>query len=95
MDRTPKQHPTNGWDVAKIAVICVTVCIVSMFGTASNWSDLSEVKTSGISVGGVAAALIGARKAGCCSSGQSGQTCHPRTKQSKVDVSQYPVSCIQ
>jgi len=56
--------PTNPWDVAKVACICLTICIVSMFGTASNWADLSEVKTSGISVGGAVAALIGARKAG-------------------------------
>lgn len=55
---------TNGWDVAKIAVICLTICIVTMFGTASDWSDLSEVKTGGISTGGVAAVLFGLYKAG-------------------------------
>ena len=62
-DTTPRP-PTNGWDVAKIAVVCVTICIVSMFGTASNWADMSEVKTSGISVVGVVGTLAGMRKVG-------------------------------
>lgn len=57
------KQPTNPWDVAKVACICLTICIISMFGTASNWTDLSEVKTSGISVGTVAAVLIGLHKA--------------------------------
>ena len=57
-------NPTNPWDVLKIAVICVTVCVLTMFGTASNWDDYSEVKTSGISAGSVAAILFGMYKAG-------------------------------
>lgn len=56
--------PTNPWDVLKVAVICVTICVATMFGTASNLSDMSEVKTGGISVGGVAAVLYGLHRAG-------------------------------
>lgn len=60
----PERPPTNPWDVAKIAVICVTICILSMVSTASNLKDGSEALTGGISIGTVAAVLIGMYKSG-------------------------------
>lgn len=58
------KQTTNKYDVIKVAVICTTVCILSMFGTASNWKDGSEIRTSGISVGSIAAILYGLNRFG-------------------------------
>ena len=58
------EHPTNTNDVIKTAIICLTICIGFMFGTASNWDDYSEVKTGGYSIIGAVGALAVARKSG-------------------------------
>lgn len=64
MARTPTPHPTNGWDVFKTAIICLTICIGTMVSTAQDLRDGSEAKIGGISIVGVAGALAAVRKAG-------------------------------
>ena len=56
--------PTNGWDVAKIAVICIAACFVANASLASNLGDLSEVRGGGLGALVSVGALAVARKSG-------------------------------